>query len=189
MITLKLAVSGLMMVGIGLSQISCATLEKDECAVANWFELGRADGERGRSVKRTARYREDCAKFGIPIDGESYRSGWGLGIRRFCTPENGFERGIKGRFYSNSCPAEIEAQFEQPYELGRLINELDKDLEKTQIKIDEINDQLDLDGLPRELRRSLRKDRRVLREERRELREALLDASNEASRLGFEVFL
>ena len=189
MVTLRLAVSGLMMAGIGLSQISCATLEKDECAVANWFELGRADGERGRGVKREARYREDCAKFGLPIDGDSYRSGWTLGIRRFCTPENGFELGLKGRFYSDSCPANLEAQFEGPYDLGRSINNLDEKLETTQIKIDEINLQLDAEGLPRELRRSLRLERRALREDRREYRFALDEAAEEARILGFEVFL
>ena len=154
MITLRLTTSALMMAGIGLSQISCATLEKDECAVANWQELGRADGERGRRIERTARYREDCAKFGIPIDGESYRAGWALGIRRYCTPENGFELGLKGRFYSNSCPASLEAQFEEPYELGRSINDFDKKFETTQIKIDEINSKLEADGVPKELRKS-----------------------------------
>jgi len=157
---------GFLAVGIGLILASCATLEKDQCAVANWQELGFADGQQGRPAERVASYREDCAKFGIPIDGQSYRVGWEAGIRQYCTPENGFERGINGRFARNSCPASISAQFQQPYNLGREIYELDRNIEAIQLKIDKLNADLDLEGLPRKTRRLLRKepiiDRRVV---------------------------
>ena len=166
---------------------SCATLDKDECAVANWYELGRADGESGRNISRVSSYREDCAKFGIPIDDNSYRAGWDFGIRQYCTPENGFDRGIKGRFASKSCPVQLAAQFEQPYALGREIYELDQSVEAVQLKIDELNETLDADDLPKELRRDLRRDRRALRDERREYRDSLSYAVAQARQLGFNV--
>ena len=172
---------------ISLLLASCATLEKDECAVANWYELGRADGEKGRNVTRASSYREDCAKFGIPIDDNNYRAGWDLGIRQYCTPENGFDRGINGRFANNSCPAELAAQFEQPYALGREIYDLDKNVEVAQLKIDDLNDALDADKIPRDVRRQLRRERRLLREERREYLDSLDFAVLEARRLGFDV--
>jgi len=172
---------------ISMALASCATLEKDECAVANWYELGRADGERGRNISRASSYRADCAKFGIPIDDQSYRAGWDLGIRQYCTPENGFDRGINGRFSSNSCPAELEPQFEQPYALGREIYDLDRSVEAVQLKIDELNETLDADDLPRDVRRELRRERRALRDERREYRDSLSYAVAQARQLGFNV--
>jgi hypothetical protein len=176
-----------MMATIALTQISCATLEKDECAVANWYELGRADGERGRKVTRATSYREDCAKFGIPIDGNGYRAGWDLGIRQYCTPKNGFDRGINGRFYNRSCPANLAGQFEQPFNLGREIHDLDRSVQATQLKIDQLNVELDADGVPREIRKELRRERRSLRQERREYRETLDYAVSEARQRGFSV--
>jgi len=187
MMTIRMATFGLTMAVIALTQVTCATIEKDECAVANWYELGRADGERGRKATREASYRGDCAKFGIPIDGNSYRNGWESGIRRYCTPENGFDRGVNGRFYNRSCPANLAEQFEQPYELGREIYELDRSVQAVQLKIDELNDTLDTEDLPKELRRDLRRERRSLRDERREYRGALDFAISDARQSGFNV--
>jgi hypothetical protein len=50
-----------------------------------------------------------------------------------------------------------------------------------------LNVELDADGVPREIRKELRRERRSLRQERREYRETLDYAVSEARQRGFSV--
>lgn len=99
----------------------CATLNKDECLTADWYQIGYEDGARGYADTRIASHREACAKHGISPDFRSYQDGHEEGIIRFCTSSNGFAQGKRGYQYSGICPPSLEGDFLDGYEAGRQI--------------------------------------------------------------------
>lgn len=99
----------------------CATLNKDECLTADWYQIGYEDGARGYSDTRIASHREACAKHGISPVFRDYQDGYDEGVIRFCTASNGFAQGKKGYSYSGICPASMEATFLDGYEAGKKI--------------------------------------------------------------------
>lgn len=99
----------------------CATLNKEECLTADWYQIGYEDGARGYPDTRIASHREACAKHGIAPDFRSYQDGHAEGVIRFCTPRNGFEQGKKGYNYSGICPTSLEPGFLDGYDAGRQI--------------------------------------------------------------------
>jgi hypothetical protein len=99
----------------------CATLNKDECLTADWYQIGYEDGSRGYPDTRIASHREACAKHGVAPDFRSYQDGHEEGVIRFCTPRNGFTQGKRGYEYSGICPPSLEADFLDGYDAGRQI--------------------------------------------------------------------
>lgn len=105
----------------GLALSSCATLSKEECASVDWRELGRGDGTEGRAPGHIERHRDTCRKHGLPVDEQTWLSGWEIGIRAYCTPQNGLRQGREGFGYAKSCPADLAPGFENAYETGRRV--------------------------------------------------------------------
>lgn len=99
----------------------CATLSKDECLTADWYQIGYEDGSRGYSDARISAHREACAKHGVAPDFRMYQDGHAEGVIRFCTQRNGFEQGQRGYSYTGICPASLEGPFLDGYEAGREI--------------------------------------------------------------------
>ncbi|WP_196160049.1 DUF2799 domain-containing protein [Reinekea sp. G2M2-21] len=107
---------------VGLVVLSgCATLNKEECLTADWYQIGYEDGARGYPDTRISSHREACAKHGIAPDFRAYQDGHEEGVIRFCTPRNGFEQGKKGYNYSGICPPSLEDGFLDGYDAGREI--------------------------------------------------------------------
>ncbi|MGB7433031.1 MAG: DUF2799 domain-containing protein [Ahrensia sp.] len=104
---------------IGLS--GCATLNEDQCAVTDWQQLGQSDGARGLSPDRIASHREACSKFNLPVDAPAWQAGWQLGIRQYCTFENGIEIGQRGSFGSNFCPVDLAEDFRIGNQAGKRV--------------------------------------------------------------------
>lgn len=100
---------------------SCATLNKDECATANWQQLGHSDGAAGHSTGRIDSHRKACSEHNIPVNEQQWMSGWQEGIRLYCTAKNGLAQGIDGRSYSNSCPFELKEGFESAYYVAKRV--------------------------------------------------------------------
>jgi hypothetical protein len=99
----------------------CATLNKDECLTADWYQIGYEDGARGMADTRIASHREACAKHGISPDFRAYQDGHEEGIIRFCTSSNGFAQGKRGYQYAGICPPSLEPEFLDGYDAGRQI--------------------------------------------------------------------
>lgn len=99
----------------------CATLSKDECLTADWYQIGYEDGARGYPDTRISSHREACAKHGISPNFRDYQDGHGEGVINFCTPRNGFAQGKNGYQYSGICPPSLEGGFLDGYEAGREI--------------------------------------------------------------------
>ncbi|HEY9134788.1 MAG TPA: DUF2799 domain-containing protein [Pseudomonadales bacterium] len=97
----------------------CATLNEEECQLADWETIGYEDGRVGSN--QIGRHRSACAKHGITPDFEAYKAGHEQGLRIFCQPDNGFRIGTSGKSYGGICPADLESEFIHAYKVGKEI--------------------------------------------------------------------
>lgn len=88
---------------------ACQTMSAEECKVADWRALGFSDGAGGNY--RFNDRQEDCARRGFASDLDAYRVGNAEGIRQYCTPFNGFRRGLGGASYNGFCPPDLHEGF------------------------------------------------------------------------------
>ena len=91
--------------------LGCATLSKNECLEASWFEIGRKDGAMGKPRALFQEHSEACKKHGAPPDRDAYYKGRNEGLKSYCTKDNGFKQGRLGRSYQHVCPSELEGEF------------------------------------------------------------------------------
>jgi hypothetical protein len=106
------------MILIILSAAGCATMDKDECLVADWRLIGFHDGAQGKSAAAIGRYRKDCADYHVAPDLDAYQAGREEGLQQYCMPANGYRLGVAGRAYNAVCPAGIERSFRAAYHTG-----------------------------------------------------------------------
>ena len=97
----------------------CATLNKDECMLADWRLIGYQDGVAGKSAAVVGEYREDCAKHAVVPDLDAYRAGREEGLQQYCKVDNGYRLGNTGRGFAAVCPAALAADFRDAYDTGR----------------------------------------------------------------------
>ena len=107
-----------MLVVLALLQ-GCATLDKDECMLADWHLIGYQDGVAGKSATQVGEYREDCAKHAVVPDLDAYRAGRTEGLQQYCKADNGYRLGNAGRGFAAVCPTALEADFRDAYNTGR----------------------------------------------------------------------
>lgn len=110
-----------LVIAAALALSNCQTLNESQCQVSDWRLLGSTDGAAGRSQTHVARHQEACAKYGIAVDIAAWQTGWDEGIRRYCTPRNGLDVGMRGSSYANSCPGDVAVSFREAYDLGRAV--------------------------------------------------------------------
>ena len=102
----------------------CATLSTEECQRGDWQSIGQADGAAGQSMGRIDEHTRACRRAGVYPDIEAYTAGRVLGLRRFCTYDNGVDQGSTNRTYNRVCTAVsdvAEAEFLDGYEFGQQI--------------------------------------------------------------------
>lgn len=144
----------------------CASMTPEECRTVQWHEKGMRDGQQGYPRSRADAHREACAKEGIPIDMKQYQAGRDIGIRSYCTPENGLQAGRKGSNYQNSCPPALEKPFLDNYHRGYRVykaqqyaDSLDRDIRSKETSLRKAKDDKERSRLRydiRELDRRLR---------------------------------
>lgn len=98
---------------------SCATLNKDECLTADWYQIGYEDGAMGQPESRISAHRQACSKHGVTPDLRQYQDGHQEGVISFCSPRNGFVQGQNGYEYTGICPPALEREFLDSYQAGR----------------------------------------------------------------------
>ena len=103
--------------------LGCATLSKNECLEADWFEIGRKDGIMGKPRALFQKHCDACRDYNVSPDRNIYYAGRREGLTIFCTEDNGFEQGRLGRKYHYVCPADFEPEFLAGYFRGREIYE------------------------------------------------------------------
>lgn len=101
---------------LGLS--GCASMSANECALSDWSAIGYEDGARGYSSDAFSQRRKACAKHGVSADFQAYQQGRSQGLREFCQPGRGFTYGENGGNYNGVCPAELEGEFVEAYNVG-----------------------------------------------------------------------
>ena len=126
----------------GLALSACATLNEDECLATNWSQLGQADGAAGQPSNYVELHREACAKHGLPVGDREWLAGWQVGIRLYCTPQNGLLVGREGKSYANSCPVDMASEFGAAYQVGKRVADARKELNQARSALDEALDDL-----------------------------------------------
>ena len=115
-----------LLVVTALALSSCATMNEQECLMADWVTVGFADGAFGRPVTAIDAYRESCASHGVSPDLDAYRSGHADGVATYCRRQNGFQVGRYGTTYRGVCPVELAPDFLEGYNAARRLRELER---------------------------------------------------------------
>ena len=113
----------------------CATLDKDECMLADWRLIGYQDGVAGKSATVVGEYREDCAKHAVVPDLDAYRAGREEGLQQYCKADNGYRLGNTGRGLPAICPVALEDDFRDAYRAGRELYQARSAVNKTHSRI------------------------------------------------------
>ncbi|HXH64070.1 MAG TPA: DUF2799 domain-containing protein [Mariprofundaceae bacterium] len=96
----------------------CASMSKKDCENADWHAIGYNDGARGIPAGHLNVYSQRCAEYKIAPDVNAYQTGWGEGIRNYCTSANGYNAGAAGYAYNNICPADVAPAYLEGYRQG-----------------------------------------------------------------------
>ena len=113
----------------------CASLDKDECKLADWRLIGYQDGVTGKSATAVGEYREDCAKHAVVPDLDAYRAGRDEGLQQYCKAGNGYRLGNAGRGLAAVCPTALEGDFRDAYNAGRKLYLARSAVNKTHTRI------------------------------------------------------
>ena len=112
----RLKVIGAALVVLVMS--GCASMSSEECVATDWSAIGYEDGARGYTTDRFSVHRKACAKHGITANFGSYQNGRDQGLVEYCQPGRGFNVGTSGGRYYGVCPANLEANFVDAYNVG-----------------------------------------------------------------------
>ena len=115
----------------------CATLDKDECLLADWRLIGYEDGVAGKTATAIGEYREDCAKHAVVPDLAAYRAGREQGLLEYCKADNGYRLGNAGRSLAAFCPTALEGDFREAWSTGRKLYLARSAVNKTHSRIND----------------------------------------------------
>ncbi|WHI45414.1 DUF2799 domain-containing protein [Microbulbifer sp. VAAF005] len=101
---------------LGLS--GCAVISEEECRAGLWYERGLQDGARGRSQSLVYDIAQECDSYDMHVDSDAWLQGHEEGVETYCTAENGYHQGRRGRNYQGVCTGPTADLFLQNYERG-----------------------------------------------------------------------
>ncbi|GAB2524342.1 DUF2799 domain-containing protein [Microbulbifer agarilyticus] len=153
----------------------CAVISESECQAGLWYERGLEDGARGRSQGTVYKIAQKCHEYGVRTDTAAWMRGHEEGVERYCTPENGFVVGRRGRDYEGVCTGPTADLFLANYERGLAVYQAEQqynalvnryeDVEREIYRVEEALEEAET----KEEARALRSQRRSLRREMRHL--------------------
>jgi len=124
-----ISLTGISFVCLALSQLlGCATMNRAECVNADWYLIGLEDGSAGRDLSYIGNHRSACSEYNVTPDIDRYRVGHSEGVKRFCTPERGYQLGLRGGRYPDICPQNLKGSFKQAWQEGRQLYDLRRDI-------------------------------------------------------------
>lgn len=94
-------------------------MSKEDCQEGNWHSQGRKDALRGFGSNQIGLHKKFCSDLNIKPDEQAYSKGYKEGLQLFCTYKSGYNFGLNGGIYHDSCPAELEKDFYQGYVTGK----------------------------------------------------------------------
>ena len=124
---------------------SCATLTESECQTDDWFEIGKSDGERGRSLDFIFEHAKACNEFGIAPKADPWRAGRIEGLKAYCTPRNAYSVGQRGQKLSPVCTGDNIHRLEAAnmrgirwHRVSREIRDLERDIREINAALSEL---------------------------------------------------
>ena len=122
---------------------ACATLSKNECLQADWFEIGRRDGAAGKPRAVFQEHIDACQEHGVRANRKAYYAGRDEGLRFYCSEDNGFNLGRRGVRYRLVCPANLESDFLAGYNRGLEIYRFEKKVAALENRLKNIENQIE----------------------------------------------
>lgn len=147
----RLAAVGAAAAGL-MALSSCATLNKQQCETVNWSQLGQGDGAAGQPASYVQQHEQACSKHKLPVNSTEWHTGWKVGIRAYCTPANALREGREGRYYANSCPADLASDFQTAYHIGKRLYDASTERMRVQNELDSLLEKLKNAKTPEEQR-------------------------------------
>lgn len=135
-ISVRLIVTLILMILLLLG--GCSTISKKDCVRGDWQTIGFRDGKQGYDPNRLQNHAKICAKSDVIPDATAYIRGHKVGVRAYCTPENGSAVGRREGDYTGVCPEDLEYAFLENY-----VTALRVRLDDLEIERDDVKDDLD----------------------------------------------
>lgn len=135
---------------------ACATLSKKECLREDWRQIGFRDGRNGYSQDRWDGHVKACQRYGSRFDKKAYFESRERGLKRYCTPENGFRVGKNGESYQDVCPSGVEPLFLKQYKLGLEIRRIQQSIASLESEVNRLEGKLQNEELNSKERRRTR---------------------------------
>ncbi len=67
----------------------CSGLTESDCLQADYFQIGLEEGKQGNLANRISIYQKYCSEYALSADTEQYYKGREIGLKTFCSPNNG----------------------------------------------------------------------------------------------------
>lgn len=96
----------------------CAVMNKDDCAKADWRQLGLSDASAGKGKDLLKDRQKACAKHGVSPDEAAYGAGYADGQKVYCTASRGRAVGKAGDEVPQVCEGLSDAEFQNGYQGG-----------------------------------------------------------------------
>lgn len=125
----------LFLFSIVISLTGCATMNQAECLNADWRLIGMEDGAEGHLPSYLGNHRSACAYYDVTPNLDAYMSGHKVGVKQYCTAQNGFNEGKRGDTYNGVCPRSLEVNFLPAYEHGYEHYSLSKEIRDAESSI------------------------------------------------------
>lgn len=107
-----------LLVSTALLLAGCASMNAEECQVADWYAMGYQQGAQGRGTQAFTDYQKDCAAHKIQADFSAFKRGHEHGLGDYCTAERGNSLGQTGAGYNSQCTAARFPAFDEGYHRG-----------------------------------------------------------------------
>ncbi|MBB3167188.1 DUF2799 domain-containing protein [Simiduia aestuariiviva] len=104
--------------GLILLISGCATMNKEECQLADWQAVGYKHGAQGQSATSFNQYQADCADHNIKADFGAFKRGHQAGLDEYCSYETGLRLGSSGSNYNGQCSSRRYEDFASGYQEG-----------------------------------------------------------------------
>ncbi len=155
-----------------------------------WRSVGIGDALLGRANTHLKKHALSCNTYKIRPDSKEYYKGFQIGLKQFCTYENGLKYGKSGEDYKETCPRTSNHSFKKGFEVGHVIYiadmarfKVEQETKKQDELFDEIVELTDeikelkykLQNFDRDEDREIADIEREIRDKKREIRFAELD--------------
>src|SRR5690606_33601740 len=90
------------------------------CTEKSWYERGVEVGSQGGAAKLLDKYLERCKDAKTKENLREYQKGFIVGMKQYCTYNNGFALGASGDPLNTLCPAEFKEDFVAGYKMGKV---------------------------------------------------------------------